>query len=307
MRFFVNLNRFCRTILFAVLVALAGSVILPPSALALYGRVGDSMVDPKVILIDENDYLGNAIPRDITFVDGDGKEFTIEDLLDKPLILVISYFTCDGACTTANRNMRDLVVGAEKSVPGKDFNLLTVSFDSKDTAMNLKMFKEEIEIPADYEEGWRLGLFKNKEDIERLTSSVGFKFFWLERDQMFMHPSMFVFISPQLDNAALGAGGRIVRYLYASTIESVDLDIAIADTNFGTFGRSKVDDLKDLFLIACFSYNYVEGRYTWNTPILIATGALLMSGALLALSIVIIKSKKRRVVHNNKVRRYKNG
>ena len=68
----------------------------------------------------------------------------------------------------------------------------------------------------------------------------------------------------------------------------------MAEARFGTEGLSKASEISDLFLIACYSYNYKEGRYTLNYPLFIAAGSLIFGLSLTAISIVVFKKKARR-------------
>ena len=88
--------------------------------------------------------------------------------------------------------------------------------------------------------------------------------------------------------------GRIVRYLYGASLGGTDIRTAIAEADFGTPGKSKIRDLSDLFLIACYSYNYKEGKYSLNYPLFIAAGAFIFSLSLTVFGILIFKRKVRR-------------
>ncbi|MFQ5464304.1 MAG: SCO family protein [Thermodesulfobacteriota bacterium] len=254
-------------------------------ARAEYGRTTDTQIDPSVVMIDEDSYLGAKVDPGYRFLAFDGREFTMGDMLGRPLVLILSYFDCDGACPTINSGLRKTLKGVEGYALGADYSVLTVSFDAEDTKDDIGMFEKKAGIGAAERGDWRVAVMKDPADIERLTGSVGFKFFWSKRDKLFVHSSVYIFLSPE---------GRVTRYLYSAMAGPRDVEVAIAEAGFGNPGKSKVKDLTDLLLVACYSYNFKEGRYTLNYPLFIATGSLAGGLALIGLSIVISKKKARR-------------
>ena len=278
------------TVIIAALVFAAGT------AEAEYGRTSPTSIDPSLLRIDEAEYLGAPVKTDYLLVDGLNREFTLSTMLGKPLVLLLSYFDCDGACPTVNRDLKDMLSNMEKRTPGEDFSVLTLSFDKKDDPSSVRMFEEMVMDGGggggggggswiDRKEGWKVAVMKDSADIETLAGSVGFKFFWSPRDRVFVHPSVFIVLSPE---------GRVVRYLYSSQTEAKDLEVAVAEAAFGTPGRSKTKDLSDLLMIACYSYNYKEGKYTLNYPLFIGAGSLVIGLSFIVFSLTLYRKKARR-------------
>ena len=245
---------------FAVIITLMSS--LHNVAQAAYGKVPNSRVDPAILRVDEKEHLGVLIDNKYVFVDAAGREFTMEDLRGKPTIVVFSYYRCDGSCTAINKTLRATLRKVKEWEMGEDYNVLTLSFDPNDTTDSLNTFLEYSGFDKGLPHGWRMATFKNPAEIEELTASVGFKYFWEPRDQVFLHPSVYVVASPE---------GRVTRYLYVASIKSEDIAVSITKAYGGELLETKVID----FLIgACYSYNYKEGKYSLNYPIFIAVGAL---------------------------------
>ena len=247
----------------------------------------ESTIDPSVLAIKEREFLGTPMDTDYTFVDQDGQEFTLSSMMgDKPLILLFSYFTCDGICSTINRHAKSMFEKIERKV-GKDFRVLTVSFDKNDHAHSLHHFVSEVDIPEDMKAGWKFALMKNPEDIKKFTGSVGVRFFWSYRDKVFLHPNAFIFISPEK---------RVVRYLYGSAFAEKDIELALIDTDWNRISESK--KLIDILAGVCFSYNYEEGKYTVNYPLFIGTASLLGGILLVVISFTVTKRRKTRRMHH---------
>lgn len=273
---------------FIVALAVCSVLILAGAGVARagYGNTPETTIDPAVIAIDEAEFLGTKVSGDYVLVDSAGAEFTLGSLRGRPVILLLSYYDCDGACPTVNARVAEMLGEIRPSVPGADYSVVTVSFDSNDDGASLKMFAREFEGKAGGSpENWRMALLKDSADIERLTASVGYKFFWSARDRIFLHPNVLIILSGE---------GRVTRFLYGARIESRDIEVALSEAAFGIPGRSKVADLTDLLVIACYSYNFKEGRYTLNYPVFIAAGSLLLGVSSIFVSMLVFKRKSRR-------------
>ncbi len=268
-----------------LLTVLSLAVTVTP-ATAEYTQVAANSHDPSVLKIDEVAFLGTKVNGDYLLSDGAGREFTLNSVIDnKPLILLFSYYECDGVCPTVNTNMKEMLSSIKGQVAGKDFSVLTLSFDKTDDALEMGMFEERVGYPGALEGAWKVAILKDPEDIEPLTKSVGFNFFWSNTDQVFAHPNVFIILSPE---------GRVTRYLYGAQMERKDLGIAIAEAGLGKTGRSKIRDLKDLYLLACYSYNFEEGSYTINYPFVIGAGSFFLSAGTIVVSILVFKKRARR-------------
>ena len=79
-----------------------------------------------------NEKLGAQVALDSVLKGEDGKDITLRQLVDKPTILTLNYFTCTGICSP----LLNALAGALNQIgiePGKDFQVVTVSFDPSDT------------------------------------------------------------------------------------------------------------------------------------------------------------------------------
>lgn len=247
---------------------------------AAYGSVPASHADPELVRVDEDRYLGAAPATDTVFVDDRGAEFTLAEMLDRPLILVLSYFRCDGACTTINDSLRRTLQQVGTWKLGADYRVLTVSFDRHDNARTTAAFKQHIAPRGVLPPGWTLARFKHADNIRPFAQSVGYKFMWEPRDRVFIHPSVYLILSPE---------GRVSRFLYAASVSAKDLELSITKA----YGRElSSSNVINFLLGACYSYNYEDGRYTLNTPLFIAAGALTLALTSLIGGTLIMKRRK---------------
>ncbi len=249
-------------------------------AVAPYGSfTGESTIDPGVMQIDEASYLGTPLPKDLLLVDSVGGTFTLGEMLGQPVILLFSYYGCGGSCPVMNTLLKRALEKVERFQLGKDFRVLTVSFDKHDTPESMQAFVDTIDMAPSDSIGWRHAVVQRKEtDLETLTSSVGYKFFWSRADQIFLHPNVLIFLTPQ---------GRVARYLYGTSMTPEDIVKALIDADWGRIANSS--NVIDILTGVCYSYNFKEGKYTLNLSLVSGLAALLAGLSLIGLSALIYK------------------
>ncbi|MHB8909795.1 MAG: SCO family protein [Syntrophales bacterium] len=192
---------------------------------------------------------GQLLPPDITLSDEAGRTVRLKDLLGKPTILTFVYYTCEHICPQVLEGLSQALPRLEGE-PGKDFGVITVSFDTTDTAQAAREAKKNYfkamgrPFPED---AWRF-LTGDKQSIDALTGAVGFRF---RRDiHGFTHPVVLIFLAPD---------GKISRYFpvtkfaygsaYPITFSSFDLNVALAEAAQG----KSLTGLKSA-LLYCFSH-----------------------------------------------------
>ena len=140
----------------------------------------------------------------------------------KPVILVLAYYRCPMLCTLV---LNGLVQGM-RDMPftvGKEFNVVTVSFDPRETP-DLAAAKKKTYI-ASYgrpgaAEGWHF-LTGKPEAIEKLTSAVGFRYVYDAKHDQYIHTSGIMILTPQ---------GKISRYFYGIQFPGRDLRLGLVES-----------------------------------------------------------------------------
>ncbi len=252
------------------------------SAVAPYGSfTGESNIDPNVMQIDEPSYLGTPLQRDFVMVDSHGKRFALGEMLGKPLILLFSYYGCGGSCPIMNTTLKQALQKVERFKIGADYRVLTVSFDKHDTPETMRTFVERLELPDEMQDGWRHAVMVDKEsDTKKLSSSVGYQFFWSRADEVFLHPNAVLFITPE---------GRVARYLYGTAMEKSEVELALIDADWGRIANSS--NVIDILTGVCYSYNFAEGKYTVNLSLVAGVAALAFGILMVAGSAIIFRKK----------------
>jgi protein SCO1/2 len=149
---------------------------------------------------------GKYIPLDTTFKDEDGRTVAMKDILQRPAILSLVYYHCFHICPQVLLGLSD-VISKLPLVPGKDYQIITLSFDENDTVSKAAEMKRNYvtaigkPIPQD---AWRF-LTGDRENIEKITNAVGFRF--QRESHGFVHPSILVMLE---------GDGKISRYYYVS-------------------------------------------------------------------------------------------
>lgn len=210
--------------------------------------------------IDEK--LDQYVPSDLRFSDEHGNTLSSADLFRQPVILLLIYYNCRHICPA-------LVSGLVESLnainleSGKDFSVLTVSFDETDTPAMALHTKNNYMVSS--KKGFRTESWKfltgDRKNIRRLTEAVGFRF--RKEREGFIHPSSLIILAP---------GGKITRYLYGTSFLPRDLSMAVYEASEGRSGKSVGKLLR-----YCFSYD-PEGRtYVFNILKVAGTATILFA------------------------------
>lgn len=194
--------------------------------------------------------LGQPLPLDTTFEDEAGRRVRLGDYFgEKPVVLVLAYYNCPMLCTQILNGlvsaMRILSFDA-----GREYDVVTVSFDPRDDASDARAKKEPYVSRygrAGAAAGWHF-LTGEKPAIDALTEAVGFRYAWDEKAGQFAHASAIYVVTPD---------GKLSRYLYGIEYAPRDLRLALVEASQGKIGTA-VDEL----LLYCYHYDPAAGRYS---------------------------------------------
>jgi protein SCO1/2 len=205
--------------------------------------------------------LNEQLPLSLSFRDETGKTVQLGDYFgEKPVILSFAYYDCPMLCTLVIngliRTLRTLSFSA-----GNEFNIVTVSFDPKDTPA-MAAVKRQTSLQSynrkGAEAGWHF-LTGDEATVRQLTQAVGFRYAFDERTQQYQHPSGIMILTPS---------GKLSRYFYGIEYAPRDVRLGLVEASAGKIG-SPVDQV----LLLCFHYDPTTGKYG-----LIITRALQLAG-----------------------------
>jgi protein SCO1/2 len=237
-------------------------------------RAGTPSEPPLDVGIDEK--LGQMVPLDTMLVDEEGNRVALRALLDKPTILTLNFFRCTGLCTPLLNGVAEMLRKTDQ-VPGKDFQVLTVSFDPRDDA-ELAALKKQNYLkqlgPAFPPSAWRF-LTGDPVSTKRLADSVGFRF--AKQDDSYVHAGAIM---------VLAADGKVTRYLYGVTFLPFDVKMAVAEANAGRVGPTIAR-----FLRFCYSYDPAGRRYFLDITRLAALFTIVLA---VGFGVALALTRKRR-------------
>jgi protein SCO1/2 len=201
----------------------------------------------REIGFDQN--LDAHVPLDTVFRDESGRTVRLGDYFGKrPVVMVFAYYDCPMLCTLVINGLSSALKVLSLS-PGEDFEIVTVSFDPRDTpatasakkAAYLERYNRDGAAAA-----WHF-LTGDQASIDRLTKAAGFRYVWDRQTNQFAHPTGVIVLTPD---------GRLARYLFGIEYGPRDLRFAIVEASAGKIG-SAVDAL----LLYCYHYDPMTGRY----------------------------------------------
>ena len=221
------------------------------------------------------EHLGETIPMDLTFFNENGDTVKLADLIKKPTIFNFVYFDCPGLCSPLLDGVSDAVSKVDMEL-GKDYQVITISFNTKDTPEKAKEKKKNFvqKISQENRDAW-MYLTGTQENINTITDALGFKYKPAGLD--FSHPSVIIAVSPE---------GVITRYLYGLTFLPFDLKMSIIEAQKGIQGGSV-----NKILEVCFAYDPVSRSYTLKTTMFI--GSVSLGLLLILFTFLLIKGRKK--------------
>ena len=240
-----------------------------------------STMPPALREIGFDQRLDEHVPLDTAFLDETGRAVRLGDYFGaRPVVMVFAYYDCPMLCTLVINGLASAldVLSLE---PGRDFEIVTVSFNPRDTPASASA-KKAAYIARDKQPGasaaWHF-LTGDQPSINRLTKAAGFRYAWDKETQQFAHPTGVIVLTPD---------GRIARYLFGIEYGPRDLRYAIVDASHGKVG-SAVDSL----VLYCYHYDPAAGKYSVAIMRLVRAGGAATVLALGAFIFVMARKERR--------------
>lgn len=226
--------------------------------------------------------LGSQLPMTLQIVNQDGVVVSLNHAFrnGRPVILNLAYYSCPMLCHLVANGLVDSLKQAYLK-PGKDFDIISISFDSHDTIQNAKDFSSKYRSMLGLsltDPSWQFYV-ASENVIKQLTSAVGFNFY--EKEGMgsdrFAHSSGIFILTPE---------GKVSRYFYGISYPSFDLKMALTEAKLGK-QKSTVDKV----LLFCYNYDPHSRKYILYAMNLMRVGAVL--AIIFVVGIILIFRRKR--------------
>lgn len=223
--------------------------------------------------------LNQQIPADLQFKDDLGNNVTLSKYFNgnKPLVLTLVYYDCPMLCTEVLNGllkaMNDIILQV-----GKDFDVLTVSFNPKETPP-LASAKKAAYVRAYRHDGANKGwhfLTGPKPSIDKITQATGFRYAYDPKSDLFAHGAAIMVLTPQ---------GKISHYFYGVEFSARDLRLALVEASQGKIGTAT-----DQILLFCFHYDPSQGKYSAYALNFVRLGGII---TIICLGIFIVRHRKR--------------
>jgi len=230
--------------------------------------------------------LNQQLPLDLVFRDESGQQVKLGQYFGKkPVVLAFVYYDCPMLCTQILNGM----VTSFRVLPfqiGKEFDVVTVSFDPRETsalaASKKKIYVDHLpeRMRSGASSGWHF-LTGDQASITQLTDAAGFRYHYDESTKQFAHASAIMLTTPQ---------GKLSRYFYGIDYPARDLRLGLIESSENKIG-SPVDQL----LLYCYHYDPATGKYGAAVMrIMRVAGVLTMLGILAML--FLLKARHPKVI-----------
>lgn len=234
--------------------------------------------DEKKSPVGIDEKLGQKVPGDITLLDETGKPVKLSDVTTgKPVILTLVYYKCPGVCSPLLTELAHIVDKLDLVI-GKDYNIITVSFNTSEdyimAAEKKKNYFGLIKIKKPGENEWRF-LTADSINVAKITDAVGFRY--LKQGNDFVHAGALTMLSSDL---------KITRYLYGADFLPFDVKMALLEASEGKIGSpiSKITKL-------CYSYDAEGRKYVLNVTRIAGSGILFL---IIIFAVILVTTKKKK-------------
>jgi protein SCO1 len=215
-------------------------------------------------------HLNAEVPGNLEFKDELGNPVKLADYFGhgRPVILNLGYYQCPMLCSELLQGL----VGSMKALTfdlGKEFDVLTVSFDPRETTEMAAEKKRDIMKRygrANADQGWHF-LTGKADQIEALTKAVGFQFQFDPKTEQYAHAAAIVMLTPDR---------RVSGYFYGVEFSPKDLRLGLVQAS-----QNRIGNIGDQVLLYCYHYDPRTGKYgavVSNILKLAALGTMLILG-----------------------------
>ncbi|HUB03197.1 MAG TPA: SCO family protein [Terriglobales bacterium] len=205
---------------------------------------------PGLQFVGIEQHLNAEVPGNLEFRDELGNPVKFGDYFGhgRPVILNLGYYQCPMLCS----ELLEGLVGSMKPLTlqlGQDFDVVTLSFDPRETTDMAAAKKREIMKRygrANAANGWHF-LTGSADQIKILTDAVGFQYQFDPKTGQYAHATAIVLLTPDR---------HIAEYFYGVEFSPRDLRLGLVQASQG-----KIGNLTDAVLLYCYHYDPRAGKY----------------------------------------------
>jgi protein SCO1 len=193
--------------------------------------------------------LNQQIPLSLEFRDEAGNQVQLGQYFGKgPVVLNFVYFHCPMLCGQVLQGLTGALRAIGYTV-GRDFTVLTVSFDPHETP-EMAAAKRKTVLATygrpEAKKGWHF-LTGSSASVAALTQAAGFQYQYSPQENQYAHPTAIVMLTP---------AGKIAQYYYGIEYAPRDIQLGLIEASKG-----KIGNVVDQVLLYCYHYDPRQGRY----------------------------------------------
>ena len=229
-----------------------------------------------------NEHAGAMVPLDLKFLDEEGKEVTLKQMMDgKPTMITLNYYRCAGICGPQLADMAKMLTKLDL-IENEDYKVLTISF-AEDEPVSLAKKKRAAYVSSITrtfnKDAWHFLIGENNSS-GILADKVGFTFkkdITKEGLVSYVHPGTLIMLSPK---------GKVTRYLNGIGQLPFDVKMAVVEA-----GEGKVGPTIAKKLLFCFAYDPKGKTYIFKWE---KVAGVVMTLIMLAFFVYLIMTSRRR-------------
>jgi len=259
------------------------ALILFLAATSLFAQTnsGTPPVLPGKVAITQK--LNTQLPLDLMLRDESGRVVHLGEYFNhgKPVLLNFMYYRCPMLCPVVMDGVTNALTELRFDI-GKEYDVVTVSIDPRDTPQQATMKKEQY--VKHYGRfgavnGWHF-LTGPESAIKKLTNAVGFQYAYDPKTDQFAHGTALI---------AATAQGRVSRYLFGFEYKPRDLRLALVEASAGKIGTAT-----DSILLLCYHYDPATGRYSRSAMNFVRAGGVATMLGLFGFIFIMVRKERTR-------------
>jgi protein SCO1/2 len=223
--------------------------------------------DEKAALALSQAAMGQTV-GDYDFLDGSGKQITLESMRGKPVLISLIYTSCYHICPTVTTNLEKIVDIAREALGDDSFSVLTIGFDTpNDTPDRMRLFAKQRNIDID---SWHF-VSASAATMKDLANDVGFSYFSTAKGYDHM-----------IQATLVDSEGKVYRQIYGMAPEPTALVEPLKEILYDKqVAASPIEGWINNIKLFCTVYDPATGRYHFDYSLFIGIGiGLLILGGI---------------------------
>lgn len=224
---------------------------------------------------------GAYVDTTVRIINEQGDTVILGDILDKPTVLLQVFYRCRGICSPLMDGVAKLISQSDL-VLGKDYQVLNVSFNPRETAELAREKKKNYVAQITKQVDTSAWMFYTADSlsIASITDSTGFRYLPNGPDD-YIHAATIILLSPD---------GKITRYLMGTEFLPFDFKMAVVEANAGRPGPTI-----NKVLQYCFNYDPDGRRYVFNITKVAGTVMFLLIAVFMLWLFLAKKNRSKKV------------